>query len=448
MNRKINLAPSILVKNHRVQTGPSETFNQLRKALRDALPLGIILLLLILFSTGKASLTPMSLWSQNQFFQHLRVQSMHLPFPQQLAPLKDNFLTNERIRDHRLQTTFRTAGLTHLLALSGGQTSPAALAVCRFIFIIIASALSARRAIALSENNFLRSLAAFISLSIQLFLLGLYQATGALCRALSNHICHLLFWITLRSMQRENFSDAIIASRTLYCIPWILTWAMSQNPAEDLSFLLSAAGSLMARAVSLCWRYFSERHQLNANPKNPKCKIYSHIQSVFGWVIVTASTSALMCFCCWPLWPIDSITDKVFANLLAGPVVLLLITPFSLLLSFSLALQIDFLVQTASLGLQYGLKLFLCIASTFSHEDVLHSGFTARVPVTQTIINAESPILNLDWQNHPYLWLLLEIFILQVICCWVRLHLDAREPEKEREKFTHPEKTTLWLPLS
>ena len=147
-----------------------------------------------------------------------------------------------------------------------------------------------------------------------------------------------------------------------------------QNPSRDLSFVLSVMGGLTANLVD----QFVDR--ILDNPDNEKkveiaSRKYSRLldmqplKKLIHWTLATAMTSACMSVMTLSLWPSGNLFDKIFANLLAGPCVLFLITPASLLVCLGVVTQAQWLTLSAQKALGFALFVLREIAESFSSDE-------------------------------------------------------------------------------
>ncbi|MEY2988761.1 MAG: hypothetical protein RJB13_2282, partial [Pseudomonadota bacterium] len=229
----------------------SPTSYQPTKALKVAIHKCLFLLALIaaLLSVQESNhrKTLLEGLSNAPTFQYLRMKCDNLEFPAAINHLKDNFLTNKRVNDDHLRTIYRDSGLSHLLALSGGQTVPAAYVIsllfthCAVMFLrIFTPFIKGRHLIALF---FVASIFEIFTLG---FLVCLFQATGALSRALSNKWTELLRFCSKFCTCNVSASERWIWKTQLELAPWIIVWLIHKNPVHDLSFLLSLMGARTA----------------------------------------------------------------------------------------------------------------------------------------------------------------------------------------------------------
>lgn len=335
----------------------------------------MIVVLVGLFSPHKSADEPLlKRWADASFFERIRAGSLTQNREhRELSELRENFLINEKIQDPLLREEFEQSGLAHLLAISGGQTAPAAATISLLMLMLIV--LCARRF--KTRNTFkwlmiLRLIAGFFHTLVIFFLVGLYQSSGALTRALSGHLtlCArsiLLLSFDGRSKNSGNTRSLMLAS------PWCLGWILLENPVRDLSFLLSALGALTSVFVSQLLALLIRTESVHLLPL-PRCesafgKFFSSPLSLsLSLAIVSVSlTSALMSLLTIPFWPAGNIFQKVLANVLAGPCVMFIITPAALGICVSVLLGSAGLALLCHEVLHWGLEMLLLIARTFAN---------------------------------------------------------------------------------
>ena len=384
---------------------PSASAHQPAKALRTALYKCFLLTALLAFLLSAQGpihqKTLLKEWSNTQMFQDLRTKCESLEFPATVSHLKDNFLTNKRVSDSQLRAVYRDSGLSHLLALSGGQTAPAAYVISLLLTLCTVTVLRLFAPVIPSKclnSLFVTSLVfEFLTLC---FLVCLFQATGALSRALSGKSIEFF-----RFYGRLSVADRSTAEQWSWHIayefaPWIVVWLIHNNPVHDLSFLLSLMGARTAGLVAECCARLNQVGTSSQLKSRTFIFITRLMRPIIFWVSVTSITSALMClFCAW-LWPIDNILQKVQANLIAGPIVLFLITPASLLILAWIILSPQWPPPLLSAFLEWGLSLFHEAAITFSGQTSAHPTRAHSIP---------HPTFMTDGFEHPYLPLLATI---------------------------------------
>lgn len=363
----------------------SSILQMLRHAMKECTPLFFIVSLLLLNAPSSHEQTPLGHWANLDLFHRLRLESLnHSTANQEIFELQRNFLTNQKIDDKTLIEEFRSSGLTHLLALSGGQTAPATQMTCSILMTFILFLLrSSRFYNASSWLNPLRVVSFLIQATVTVFLVGLFQSTGALTRVLSMQL-------TL-SFHASNVFSVTSKSRTwhipyavILCLPWIFGFLLHKNPSYDLSFLLSALGALSSRSIGQVVQDFLLQGSNSTNINKQKFSAlkrwlqHGWILDFSAWCIGTAITSASMCLLTWPLWPPGHVIEKIMANILAGPCVLFLTTPATLGVYFSLVLDSKLLFRCSHDGLEFSLKILIAIARTFSQSQMAeHQGFPA-----------------------------------------------------------------------
>jgi hypothetical protein len=383
------------------------------RTLAAAIPLMFTLAILVHAKEGPAARTPLKVWAELSFFSKLRSSCLNHPLGlPHIDALRSNFLANEKIKDKLLLDEFRDSGLSHLLALSGGQTQPAAVFFSSFIVMIFIMAAGVK-----SKTNFFRHLGAvrFIARLTQtfvlLFLVGLYQSSGALNRTFSSHIAQSARSAALLTSTEWQRDSVWILALTATA-PWCLGYVLHQNPAHDLSFLLSALGAVSSALIYSLTSMLIEtdedivkgRRSMDRMVRLLKNKILPVSLSILS----VAATSAFMCLLTWPLWPPQNILPKIQANLLAGPCVMLVITPAALGVCLGVLSGISVLTQTAHAVLEWGLSMLMQIARLFSHQS--HNTFSDAKSVPDI---SPHTVLVLEFL---LLFLLLD-FLRQVRCC-------------------------------
>lgn len=348
-------------------TGAQFTPRALQSTLQSSAILLASLLLMLLIGTPPKSTSLITQASTHEVFELVRARSLALDFDPAFTGLKDNFMTNQKIPDSDLKRIYRDAGLSHLLALSGGQTSPAAFLIC-FVFAYVT--MSLLRLIIPTIRAEHVKIIMWISLCVETCILGflvcLFQATGALARALSIKSLALAGFLNRSRIGRSSARHSDWTPVLREVGPWIFVWTVHKNPTQDLSFLLSILGAKTAAcvAISLSGIFdYAERHSGSGVEKRlfPAC-----LRHIAYWTSVTSLTSALMCLFCFQLWPVEQVLPKVFANLIAGPVVLFVITPASLLLIPWVACSSSPAPVLLRDFLEWGLWLFHNTALAFS----------------------------------------------------------------------------------
>lgn len=341
----------------------------LLSAVLSTVCLVVVMLFLGMLPTNRAKNTPLHHWSNSDLFKNLRHDLISLPMQSDLEELKRNFLANQRISDPVVKHHFQSSGLTHLLAISGGQTGPAASAVTHFILFLCLVILNMKRKhVSTTLLKCIRSCGALLQWGLVFFLVGLFQSSGALGRILACTSIRFLYFNT-----REAKTEALSYAGFLGCIwpalPWIVIALVGANPVVDLSFQLSLLGSLVLRLnsqiVGRCFEKLQMRHQDTAPWIS---QLEKHLQAFTIWVVVTAATSCFMSVLCSAYWPSKNTFAQMQANLIAGPLVLLLITPLTLAIDFVVLLNWD--LPTPSLLRLFSLSLLALkyTAEAFSDE--------------------------------------------------------------------------------
>ncbi|MEY4064920.1 MAG: hypothetical protein RIR26_1128 [Pseudomonadota bacterium] len=311
--------------------------------------------------------TLLVLWSESNLFRVLRKELVTIPIQADLEELKCNFLANRRISDPLLKFQFQSSGLTHLLAISGGQTGPAAFALTHSILSIVILIWGKRQKhISMAALKFIRNGGAILQFGVVLFLVGLYQSTGALGRVLSFTTIKF-FLFTAREANSYPASRAVWLSLLWPALPWLTLALIGQNPATDLSFQLSLLGGLVLKLSShLVAGCLKENEKKGENENNFASKMQKLLFTFSIWVTVTAATSCFMSLLCSVYWPSQNIMDQIQANLIAGPLVLIFITPLSLAIDFAVLFQWHMPVSFLCKLFSYALHALKCIAEAFS----------------------------------------------------------------------------------
>jgi hypothetical protein len=313
-------------------------------------------------------------WADSPFFAQIRAESLtHNGQHAALDELRENFLINEKIKDPLLREEFEQSGLAHLLAISGGQTAPAAAAISFFmLMIIVACTRTLKNESSLKWLAGLRLATGLLHTLVIFFLVGLYQSSGALTRALANHItlCArslLLFTVNDRHNNCGKTRGLMLAS------PWCLGWILLQNPVRDLSFLLSALGALTSLFVSQLLALVIRADSTETLPLPGSSRLlgkylFAPVSMKISMAIVSVSlTSALMSLLTIPFWPAGNILEKVLANILAGPCVMFIITPAALGICVSVVFELAGLGFACHAMLRCGLEILLYTARTFGN---------------------------------------------------------------------------------
>jgi len=407
MRTRINLKPVAFSTLHNNQ--------QLNSIFKHCLPLFIVVLFLLLLPGNNNSKNPIQSFAGLKTFQDLRYKCMKINAESSLEELKNNFLTNSRIEDASLRETFQHAGLSHLLALSGGQTGPAAAFICLSIVAVLIGFLSIqRKMVSFRLILFIGRVGIVIELAVILFLVGLYQSTGALNRVFSFRLARIFAYAAnfqVRPIVRKNIH---MIPHILATLPWVLAFLIGKNPTSDLSFLLSSLGAMTAHLSSsiISLLFALDKDNTNRNSQPLFRAINRLVETVARWITITALTSAIMCIFCFQLWPIDNLTNKIMANLLAGPVVLLLITPGALVINASLLLNFELFLTTATGFFSFGIFIFLKIGQTFAEQGITRDDSTRMQFLKQG---------HYEWYDHPYLFLLLLIVCMSGLNHWMHM---------------------------
>lgn len=384
----VNLAPSVHL---------SKSFNQHRRAAYYTALIYISFFLFLLnIPRLWSSETLLECWSSAPFFAELRTDLKSINTTDQVAELKNNFLFNERISDPLLRETFQSAGLSHLLAISGGQTGPAAVFFCTttaiFILIVMKIIYPSPRFASIQCSRYVILASGLIAV---FFLVGLFQSTGALTRVLATQLTALILFFAFRQSHLRQSKNLILLPLLKDVAPWLIALYISINPTDDLSFLLSALGASSAQFVSeMVGRISKSKQRTQALKQLPE----NLFENLCNWILTTSLTSALMCIFCLPLWPASGIAEKILANLLAGPLVLIVITPATIAIIIFQACQFELLRDYTVHILVFGLTTFRTIAEIFG-EQLTQPNF---IPTARFV----RPGVTYAWYNHPYLFLI------------------------------------------
>jgi hypothetical protein len=341
----------------------------LLSAVLSTICLTAVMLFLGVLPTNRAKNTPLHHWSNSELFENLRHELISLPMQSDLEELKRNFLANQRINDPVIKQHFQSSGLTHLLAISGGQTGPAAYAVTHFILLFCLVILNMKRKhVSTTLLKCVRSCGAFLQWGLVFFLVGLYQSSGALGRILACTSIRFLYFNT-REAKTEAASYASVLSCLWPALPWVVIGLVGTNPVVDLSFQLSLLGSLVLRLNSqIVTRYFEKLELRKKEKSHGSSRVEKHLQAFSVWVMVTAATSCFMSVLCSAYWPSNNTFAQMQANLIAGPLVLLLITPLTLAIDFVVLLNWDLPIPSLLRLFSISLLALKCTAEAFSDE--------------------------------------------------------------------------------
>jgi hypothetical protein len=418
MRTRINLKP--------VAFSAVPNNQQLNSIFRHSLPLFLVVLCLLLLPGNNASETPIQSFASLKTFQDLRYKCGTIDVENNLEELKNNFLTNSRIENASLRETFQHAGLSHLLALSGGQTGPAAAFICFSIVGVLIGLLSLKRKMVRFRLILIIGRVGILSeLAVILFLVGLYQSTGALNRVFSFRLARIVAYAATFQVRTVVRKHIHMIPHILATLPWMLAFLIGKNPTSDLSFLLSSLGALTAHLSSSVTSLLFSVHKDKTNRKSPP--VFRAIKDLVGtiarWITMTALASAIMCIFCFQLWPINNLVNKIMANLLAGPVVLLIITPGALVINVSLLLNSEIILNPATSFFSFGTFVFLKIGQTFAEQGITRDDSSRMLFLKQR---------HYEWYDHPYLLLLILIICMSGLNHWIH-------ERKIRRLKTNPE---------
>jgi hypothetical protein len=342
-----------------------------RLSIPKILPLFCVLAVLFCLPQNTETSSVLKGWSELNIFQKLRADCLNYEIRDaQTFALKANFLANQKISDPVLTGQFRESGLSHLLALSGGQTHPAAMFVSQFLLFSFLTVTRANGAINFARfGRLLRFSAGLIQTSILMFLVGLYQSSGALNRSLSQHIVHCSCNAAILSQSANDSGNSRHLKSFCTAAPWLLGFLLHRNPVGDLSFLLSALGAATGRVTShslgLLTGFFEES-DLDDSIQNSGLPQF--LQKICLTVLSGAATSAVMCLLTWPLWTPENIYQKVQANILAGPCVMFIVTPAALGVCLGALTGFAELSSVSHAVLEFGVRLLAQIAHIFSES--------------------------------------------------------------------------------
>jgi hypothetical protein len=249
------------------------------------------------------------------------------------------------------------------------------------------------RTIKINFTDYLRTVRIFTGLmqtSILLFLVGLYQSSGALNRALSQHVTYCSSRTAVLISDSTARHESSLVNAWLSPTPWIIGFVLHQNPVRDLSFLLSALGAVCSALnytlISQAMRsQESEASFKKAKASHPNLfRFIQFTQTICLWILTVSATSAVMCLLTWPMWTPNNIFQKIQANILAGPCVMMIITPASLGVCLGVITHLPVIAAFSHNLLEVGLTLLIAIAELFSHShpmDVLPAGQAAKIQI-------------------------------------------------------------------
>lgn len=370
---------NLIGENHH---SPQNTFffdskSQIEKLMANAsrcLPIWLLMVSMLLSKNQRNADSHLQDWSRLEFFQQIRERSIDFADRDpEIAELRLNFLSNTKIKNENLMNEFREAGLSHLLALSGGQTGPAATVICHTLVVVVCLLLRGLfpRLNARCFLNALRLFSLLVQSTILLFLVGLYQSTGALTRSLASQMTRGALALSVLKSSGDSKGVKWLSTFSI-CSPWLLSWLWHQNPAYELSFILSLMGGLTAslqfHLVSRLIEFKKPEQKKNSILETKLHYILNHrlVGCCLHWTMTTAMTSAAMTFMTLPLWPAGHLPDKIFANLLAGPCVLFIVTPASLAVCLGVLIESNSWTLLSQKFLSFGLHLLREIARAFS----------------------------------------------------------------------------------
>jgi hypothetical protein len=222
---------------------------------------------------------------------------------------------------------------------------------------------------------------------------------------LSSKVTLLVLHPIKSSGESSPVKQVLLDTKITILLPWLFACLLGKNPVHDLSFLLSALGANTAQVVSTAIQAtWSDAGKIIPGEKSSLSRITIDAATrLVQWTLITALTSSLMCCFCFQLWPVSNIFDKVLANLLAGPLVLFLITPAALLVIACIALQLEILLIPVCYALDLGLFALVFLAESFSDPKTLPPASTMQFPLAGA---------SYEWFLHPYLGLCVIILAL------------------------------------
>jgi len=201
---------------------------------------------------------------------------------------------------------FQASGLSHLLALSGGQTGPIAALACAVLLFPLVIALGVKRCLGL--RKILSHLRHALTFAFTLAAAFLYGASGALLRA------------PLVSLPLGRFcSSSLGALLARVCVRFTLIAFLSLwlgGAFHNLSFLLSALGCECLFLATRAEKILDE----------PVAMILP--RPVLSGVFLTVGTSLLMA-CVLAPYSTTDFAASALANILAVPLVTVVVTPLS-----------------------------------------------------------------------------------------------------------------------
>ncbi len=289
----------------------------------------------------------------NPFSQHaLRTAEKFAPRFEN-SGLAKNFLSNVRELSKPQAQAFRTSGVAHLLAISGGQVSFLAPLVSGFLvkpFVL----LGAWHFSPLFLMKMASGVRAATELLTSFFCAASFGATGSLLRVVTQKIA-----LSQTFLQRLSLAifpgDVLLSHASLARVIFLaLLVPFLGNPLQDLSFLFSALGAgflaLAAKRVG----------QVMRPSKGSRALTSKALQAL----AITTVTSGGMAILLMPISATDPLSS-VCANMLAIPLVSAWICPVSLaiLLAPWEAVQL-FLVPV----LDFGLSILNACASAFAGD--------------------------------------------------------------------------------
>lgn len=391
MSTRINF---FLRRNNPPSQG-QQLLSQLTSSIGNCFILVIVIAAGLIAPQKTAREPPLKRWADEPFFAHIRIESLARKGQDaEIDELRENFLINEKIQDQLLREEFEQSGLAHLLAISGGQTAPAAATISLLILLLTVACMRSLKL----QNAFkwlmgLRFASGLLHTLVIFFLVGLYQSSGALTRALANHLTLCARSLLLLSCDGRHKSTGKTRA-LLLASPWCLGWLLLHNPVRDLSFLLSALGALTSVFVSQLLALLIRIDHTRTMPKPDNSPLPARFISTPAFLNISLSivsvslTSALMSLLTIPFWPAGNIFEKVLANIIAGPCVMFIITPAALGICLSVVLDAAGLGLACQQMLQWGLEILLYTARTFANP-VEHGSY--RRTADSFFVNGLSP---------------------------------------------------------
>lgn len=214
--------------------------------------------------------------------------------------------------DARERALFQASGLAHLVAISGGQTTPIAALGAGLLLGLPAVLAGPRRVFRLL--GVLRAAREAVFVALQLAAAFLYGASGALLRG--PLLARPAAWLASVGVPRP-------ASRAVFLC---LLGAAIGNPFASPSFALSALGcecAVLAGRASFAYAAWEKRHGVACGTALIPRPLTTFL---LGALLTTGAMTALTA----PFFR-GALLDALLANLLGVPLVGIVVTPLSLL---------------------------------------------------------------------------------------------------------------------